>query len=254
MGQAVRLKNGWIGIVNRGQADIMSKVHLNSPCLLSAMCMQWTSSKPYAMVDSFECLVLGVSVACMVQVPMEEARKKELDFFKGSRHYSDLKNVGTGFLSSKLSTHLITAIRKQLPIIQHSINDGIINLERELEALGGPAVTTRGAMVHLILQVTTLRLAQSYCLSEPVKGICLGVHVVSAVCICLIHIGAGAAVREQQEEHFEKKCTGTLHFTCVLIMGLLGSSCAANSRRPLQSRWMVGRAAGSRSCWCLRSG
>ena len=90
----------------------------------------------------------------MQQVPMEEARKKELDFFKGSRHYSDLKNVGTGFLSTKLSTHLINAIRKQLPIIQHSINDGIINLERELEALGGPAVTTRGAMVHLILQVT----------------------------------------------------------------------------------------------------
>ncbi len=26
MGQAVRLKNGWIGIVNRGQADILSKV------------------------------------------------------------------------------------------------------------------------------------------------------------------------------------------------------------------------------------
>ena len=25
-GQAVRLKNGWIGIVNRGQADIMGKV------------------------------------------------------------------------------------------------------------------------------------------------------------------------------------------------------------------------------------
>ncbi len=85
---------------------------------------------------------------------MEEARKKELDFFQGSRHYSDLKNVGTGFLSGKLSTHLINAIRKQLPVIQHSINDGIINLERELEALGGPAVNTRGAMVHLILQVS----------------------------------------------------------------------------------------------------
>ena len=97
--------------------------------------------------------ILAVIMACMVQVPMEEARKKELDFFKGSRHYSDLKNVGTGFLSTKLSTHLINAIRKQLPIIQHSINDGIINLDRELEALGGPAVTTRGAMVHLILQV-----------------------------------------------------------------------------------------------------
>ena len=53
-------------------------------------------------------------------MPMAEARKKELEFFKGSKHYSDLKNVGTGFLSSKLSTHLINAIRKQLPIIQHS--------------------------------------------------------------------------------------------------------------------------------------
>ena len=84
---------------------------------------------------------------------MTEARKKELDFFKGSRHYSDLKNVGTGFLSSKLSTHLINAIRKQLPVIQHSINDGIVGLDRELESLGGPAVVTRGAMVHLILQV-----------------------------------------------------------------------------------------------------
>ena len=84
---------------------------------------------------------------------MTEARKKELDFFKGSRHYSDLKNVGTGFLSSKLSTHLINAIRKQLPVIQHSINDGIIGLDRELESLGGPSVVTRGAMVHLILQV-----------------------------------------------------------------------------------------------------
>ena len=86
-------------------------------------------------------------------MPMTEARKKELEFFKGSKHYSDLKNVGTGFLSSKLSMHLINAIRKQLPVIQHSINDGIIGLDRELESLGGPSVTTRGAMVHLILQV-----------------------------------------------------------------------------------------------------
>ena len=94
---------------------------------------------------------------------MTEARKKELDFFKGSRHYSDLKNVGTGFLSSKLSTHLINAIRKQLPVIQHSINDGIIGLDRELESLGGPAVVTRGAMVHLILQVALRILDSSAC-------------------------------------------------------------------------------------------
>lgn len=158
MGQAVRLKNGWIGIVNRGQADIMSKVgsaHWYGVCqscvllfhledCLSACC----DTAPHSSMH------VGSVCACVAQVPMEEARKKELDFFKGSRHYSDLKNVGTGFLSSKLSTHLINAIRKQLPVIQHSINDGIINLERELESLGGPAVTTRGAMVHLILQVT----------------------------------------------------------------------------------------------------
>ena len=83
---------------------------------------------------------------------MADARRKELDFFKNSPHYSGLKNVGTGFLSGKLSSHLINAIRKQLPIIQHSINDGIVDMERELEALGGPGATTRGAMVHLVLQ------------------------------------------------------------------------------------------------------
>ena len=84
---------------------------------------------------------------------MADARRKELDFFKSSPHYGGLKNVGTGFLSGKLSSHLINAIRKQLPIIQHSINDGIVDIERELEALGGPGATTRGAMVHLVLQV-----------------------------------------------------------------------------------------------------
>ena len=87
-----------------------------------------------------------------VQVPMADARRKELDFFKASPHYGGLKNVGTGFLSGKLSSHLINAIRKQLPVIQHSINDGIVDMERELEALGGPGATTRGAMVHLVLQ------------------------------------------------------------------------------------------------------
>ena len=43
------------------------------------------------------------------QVPMADARKKELDFFRSSPHYSALKNVGTGFLSSKLSTCIFHA-------------------------------------------------------------------------------------------------------------------------------------------------
>ena len=39
-GSAVRLKNGWIGIVNRGQADIMGKVgHDLLSCSISA---HWT--------------------------------------------------------------------------------------------------------------------------------------------------------------------------------------------------------------------
>jgi Dynamin central region len=81
-GQAVRLKHGWVGVVNRGQADINSRMD------------------------------------------MEAARSRELDFFKSKSEYRDLKNVGTKFLSTKLSTHLIGAIRKQLPVIQSAINDG----------------------------------------------------------------------------------------------------------------------------------
>jgi len=81
------------------------------------------------------------------------ARQKELEFFKGKREYSDLRNVGTNFLSEKLSSHLIGAIRKQMPVIQHNISEGIISLEKELESLGGPGTATRGSMIHLVLQL-----------------------------------------------------------------------------------------------------
>lgn len=84
---------------------------------------------------------------------MEIARKKELDFFKGTKSYADLRNVGMGHLSQKLSNHLVGAIRKQLPVIQHNINEGIISLEKELESLGGPQSGSRGGMIHLVLQL-----------------------------------------------------------------------------------------------------
>ena len=80
-----------------------------------------------------------------VQVPMQEARAKELSFFKGHSQYASCKNVGTGFLSVKLSNHLIGAIRKQLPVITHSINEGIVSLEKELESMGGAQVGDHGA-------------------------------------------------------------------------------------------------------------
>lgn len=88
------------------------------------------------------------------QMDMYEARRKELGFFKGNPAYADLKNVGTGFLSSKLSTQLIGAIRRQLPNIQNAINGNIIALEKEIESLGGPGAYSRGAMVHLVLTVS----------------------------------------------------------------------------------------------------
>ena len=111
-GQAVRLKNGWIGIVNRGQADIVS----------------------------------GAS--------MQAARARELDFFRSKPCYASLKNVGTSFLSARLSEHLVGAIKRALPTISAGIGDGIAGLEKELEQLGGPAVEGRGGMVHLLLQLT----------------------------------------------------------------------------------------------------
>ncbi|DBB13052.1 hypothetical protein WJX82_001471 [Trebouxia sp. C0006] len=110
-GSAVRLKHGWIGVVNRGQKDILQAVD------------------------------------------MESARNKELQFFKANPRYADLKNVGMNFLAGKLSNHLIGAIRRQLPAIQNQINTGIAGLEKELGSMGGPPVTSRGGMVHLILSL-----------------------------------------------------------------------------------------------------
>jgi len=194
-GAAVRLKHGWIGIVNRGQADIAAGAPPRRPVGRRrgrAACSRPRPRAPRQRRAGVMLHGLGAGEQAPpgwfmrppagsstlpgwlarspaglraprlahappggrgAQVPMADARRKELDFFQGSPHYGGLKNVGTGFLSGKLSSHLIGAIRKQLPVIQHSINDGIIDMERELAALGGPGATTRGAMVHLVLQV-----------------------------------------------------------------------------------------------------
>lgn len=49
---------------------------------------------------------------------MDDARRRELEFFNRNPAYTGSKNLGTGFLSNKLSNHLVAAIRKQLPVIQ----------------------------------------------------------------------------------------------------------------------------------------
>ena len=52
---------------------------------------------------------------------MQDARKKEKEFFQGARDYRHLDNVGTGFLAEKLSKHLLNEIKKALPSIMASI-------------------------------------------------------------------------------------------------------------------------------------
>ena len=47
-----------------------------------------------------------------------------MSFFTDTPAYAGLPNLGTTFLSTKLSNHLIGAIRRQLPVIQTAINNG----------------------------------------------------------------------------------------------------------------------------------
>jgi hypothetical protein len=63
-----------------------------------------------------------VRAACGVQMAMKEARAKEQEFFKGHPSYKDLTNIGTGYLSDKLSHHLVNEIMRKLPKIQHYID------------------------------------------------------------------------------------------------------------------------------------
>jgi len=55
---------------------------------------------------------------------MADMRKREMSFFTDTPAYTGLPNLGTTFLSTKLSNHLIAAIRRQLPVIQTAINNG----------------------------------------------------------------------------------------------------------------------------------
>ena len=110
-GSSYVLRNGWIGVVNRGQRDIDSKMD------------------------------------------MGRARAKEMEFFKGKDEYRSMENVGTDYLSSDLSEKLIASVRRQLPNISGFLNKSIMDLNKELEGLGGPAASGRGEMVHAVLTI-----------------------------------------------------------------------------------------------------
>lgn len=58
----------------------------------------------------------------VLQMNMGDARRKELEFFRASKDYAGLRNVGTTYLSSNLSERLINAVRRQLPNISTFVN------------------------------------------------------------------------------------------------------------------------------------
>ena len=82
---------------------------------------------------------------------MRDARAKELEYFQKKSDYQGLRNVGTGHLSTELSEKLISSVRRQLPNISGFVNKSIMDLQKELEAMGGPAANSRGEMIHLVL-------------------------------------------------------------------------------------------------------
>lgn len=84
---------------------------------------------------------------------MQDARAREKEFFLSKPEYADLPNFGTGYLSEKLSAHLINEIMKNLPSIQSYIESTISKTQAELTALGGDVAGTRGSMLHMVLQL-----------------------------------------------------------------------------------------------------
>lgn len=154
-GRSYQLRNGWIGVVNRGQADINSQVGQlgRHACMCGGGCRHVGKGANFAQ-EAVPCALNPCPTTTSVQLPqmtMKDARAKELDFFHKKAEYSGLRNIGTGFLSTELSEKLISSVRRQLPNISGFVNKSVMDLKRELEAMGGPAANSRGEMIHLVL-------------------------------------------------------------------------------------------------------
>ncbi len=74
------------------------------------------------------CCCAGLAVcateACHIGAHPQAARSSEMQFFNTSPAYAGCQNIGTDFLSNKLSTQLVRAIQQQLPVITSSIDNG----------------------------------------------------------------------------------------------------------------------------------
>lgn len=57
-------------------------------------------------------------------ITLQSARNNEMQFFQSNSAYAGCTNIGTDFLSTKLSSQLVRAIQQQLPVITTSIDNG----------------------------------------------------------------------------------------------------------------------------------
>eukprot|EP00798_Chlamydomonas_sp_ICE-L_P016681 gene16681-22940_t len=147
LGKTLKLRNGWVAVVNRGQADINSKAAI--------------SKGPYEGCKGHRDIDSSTTTSNMpthnhhgLYEWMPRVARRLGILQTQSRHTYPHTTCGhITYLSEKLSTHLINEIMKNLPSISSYIDQNIAKLERDLKALGGDVNFGRGSMLHLILKL-----------------------------------------------------------------------------------------------------
>lgn len=87
-------------------------------------------------------------------VDMIYARRKEREYFASSPDYGHLASkMGSEYLAKLLSKHLESVIRAKIPGITSVINNGIDELESEMDHLGRPIAVDAGAQLYTILEL-----------------------------------------------------------------------------------------------------
>ena len=95
--------------------------------------MSWFAVIPSASADmcTHRLIALLIAAASLafhhtdsVHHVAQAARNNEMGFFRTNPAYAGCTNIGTDFLSTKLSSQLVRAIQQQLPVITTSIDNG----------------------------------------------------------------------------------------------------------------------------------
>jgi dynamin 1-like protein len=90
------------------------------------------------------------------RLPVEQARKKEREFFDGSRDYSDIADrCGSTYLVSLLNQQLMEHIRTCMPALRQRIQSMLAEKEEELHGYGENPSVSRGTMNAFVLDTIT---------------------------------------------------------------------------------------------------